>query len=190
LGSRIPRLVEGPDDQPGFLLFVPVYRNGAALDTGQQRRDALQGYVSGVFRAHDLLRDIYLKQNHPQVDFEVFDGRTLNHATLLYDDDGVAHALDPSYRPRFLRTAELEIAGHIWTLYFSTLPQFDRYLNLELPWILLGGGIGKRPHQGPAHRQRIAGKPGQSRARPADRPDGQLGGESRRLQLALVGRII
>lgn len=141
LGSRIPRLVEGPDDQPGFLLFVPVYRNGAALDTGQQRRDALQGYVSGVFRAHDLLRDIYLKQTHPQVDFEVFDGRTVKRAALLYDDDGVAHALDPSYRARFLRTSELEVAGHIWTLHFSTLPQFDQYLNLELPWIVLGGGI-------------------------------------------------
>lgn len=141
LAGEVPRLVEGRDDQPGFLVFAPVYRNGAALGTVEQRRAALQGYVCGVFRTHDLLRDIYLKQSHPQVDFEVFDGRTLNRATLLFDDDGVAHALDPSYRPRFLRITELEVAGHIWTLHFSTLPQFDQYLNLELPWIVLGSGI-------------------------------------------------
>ena len=141
LASKIPRRVEGPDDQPGFLLFVPVYRNGAAVQTVAQRRSALQGYVSGVFRAHDLLRDIYLKQTHPQVDFEVFDGATLNRATLLFDDDGVAHALDPAFRARFLRTAEIEIAGHLWTLHFATLPKFDQDLNKNLPWIVLGSGI-------------------------------------------------
>lgn len=141
LGGKIPRLVEGQDDQPGFLVFVPVYHNEAVLDTVEQRRDALQGYVCGVFRAHDLLRDIYLKQTHPQVDFEVFDGHTLSREAMLYDDDGVAHALDLSYRPRFHSTTDLEVAGHTWTLHFSTLPKFDQDLNLGLPWTVAGGGI-------------------------------------------------
>mgnify|MGYP000117790133 CR=1 FL=1 len=141
LASKVPRLVEDPDDQPGFLLFVPVYRNGAAVQTVAERRSALQGYVSGVFHAHDLLRDIYVKQTHPQVDFEVFDGATLNRTTLLFDDDGAAHALDPSFRARFRRTAEMEIAGHLWTLHFATLPEFEQDINQNLPWIVLGGGV-------------------------------------------------
>ncbi len=141
LAGKIPRLVEGPDDQPGFLLFVPVYRNGAALDTVEHRRNALQGYVCGVFRAHDLLRDIYLKQTHPQVDFEVYDGRSVSRDRLLYDDDGSAHGLDASYRARFRRTAGLEVAGHTWTLYFTTLPAFGPPSDRSLPWIVLGGGI-------------------------------------------------
>ena len=140
LAGKISQRVAGAEEQPGFLIYVPVYHNGAALQTSQQRHSALRGYVVGVFHAHDLLRDIYTRQNHPQIDFEVFDGAVLSRATLLFDDDGEAHALDPYFRADFRRTAAIEIAGHAWTLHFATLPGFDQDINQALPWIVLVSG--------------------------------------------------
>jgi diguanylate cyclase (GGDEF)-like protein len=140
LGNRISRLVEGPADQPGFLVFVPVYRNGAPLDTVAERRTALQGYVSGIFRARDLLHGMYDDQAHPHIDFEVFDGAALSRETLLYDDDGVTHALDPSHRTTFATTRTLAIAGHSWTLYYSTLPPFDAQPGHDFPLLIAAGG--------------------------------------------------
>ncbi|MCL4316433.1 MAG: EAL domain-containing protein [Gammaproteobacteria bacterium] len=141
LSSKIPRLVEGPADQPGFLLFVPIYRNGAPLDSLAERRAALQGYVSGVFHASDMLRGIYDDQTHPHIDFEVFDGAALTREALLYDDDNSAHALDSSHQASFATARTLIIAGRTWTLYFSILPEFDAGPGNKLPLLILAGGV-------------------------------------------------
>ncbi|MDO9372111.1 MAG: CHASE domain-containing protein [Gammaproteobacteria bacterium] len=140
LGGRIPRLAEGPSDQPGFLVFVPVYRNGAVLEDSVQRRAALQGFVIGVFHAVDLLAGIYDMQAHPSVDFEVFDGTLMSFDTLLFDDDGSLHALDASFRPSFKAVRTADIGGHTWTLYYASLPGFGTGPQGYLPWMVLGGG--------------------------------------------------
>ncbi|RJQ47001.1 MAG: EAL domain-containing protein [Gammaproteobacteria bacterium] len=144
LSGKITGLLEGAGDQsgdqPGFLLFVPIYRNGMPLDTVAERRAALQGYVSGVFHARDLLGGIYDDQAHPHIDFAVFDGAALTREALLYDDDNVTHALDPTHQAAFATARTLAIAGHSWTLYFSSLPEFDAQPRHNFPLLILMGG--------------------------------------------------
>ena len=52
--SRIT-LVQETGDQYGFLVFVPIFRNGEPIATPQQRRDNLTGFALGVFRVGDLV---------------------------------------------------------------------------------------------------------------------------------------
>ena len=49
------RLVQETAEQFGFLAFQPVYREGAAIDTVEQRRASLLGFTLGVYRAGDIL---------------------------------------------------------------------------------------------------------------------------------------
>ncbi len=133
-----PALLSG--GQPEISLFVPVYSKGAPPGTVEQRRASLQGYVSGVFRPRDLLRDIYYDQIKTHVDFEVFDGAGVSRETLLYDGDGIAQALDSTYQPSYATTRTLTVAGRTWTLYFSTLPEFDRRPGHHYPLFILVGG--------------------------------------------------
>ncbi|BCB28670.1 hypothetical protein SKTS_35560 [Sulfurimicrobium lacus] len=46
------------DKQAGFLMYVPVYRNGVTLDTLDARRANLTGWVYAPFRINDLMRGI------------------------------------------------------------------------------------------------------------------------------------
>lgn len=45
------------EDKLGVLMYYPIYRNGAALENVQDRRDALTGYVYIVLRPSDLLEE-------------------------------------------------------------------------------------------------------------------------------------
>jgi signal transduction histidine kinase len=49
------RLVQEQGTQSGFLLFVPIFRNGAAINTIAQRRAALEGFGTGVFKIEDMI---------------------------------------------------------------------------------------------------------------------------------------
>jgi signal transduction histidine kinase len=125
----------------GFLIYTPIYREGAPQATTDERREALQGFIVSVFRTDDLLEGIFgAPKADAQVDFEVFDGAEFTREGLLHDDDGVLHAADPSYSAHFSEIDTMEVAGRIWSLYFSTLPSFEPGWqgNLSL-FVLLSG---------------------------------------------------
>jgi diguanylate cyclase (GGDEF)-like protein/PAS domain S-box-containing protein len=52
------RLVQDPLKGPGFLLFVPVYRQGQDPGTREQRRASLQGLLYAPMVANDVLRGV------------------------------------------------------------------------------------------------------------------------------------
>lgn len=125
---------------PGFVVYTPVYENDAPHDDTGARRRSLQGYIVGVFGAEELIAGVFGDKVAPGMDLEVFDGAELTPAGLLHDDDGVLHAADDSYSPRFEDTATMEVAGRIWTLSFSSLPGFESGWRSNLPlFVLLSG---------------------------------------------------
>lgn len=52
------RLVEETGQQKGFVLMLPIYRNGAPTATVEQRRQAFSGVVHAAFRMEDLAQGI------------------------------------------------------------------------------------------------------------------------------------
>src|SRR5437016_4406195 len=69
--------------QPGFLIYAPVYRNGAKIDTIAERRAALQGFVYAAFRSVNLFPTILAAHEYNGIDFQVFDGAKPEAADLL-----------------------------------------------------------------------------------------------------------
>ncbi len=126
----------------GFLVYTPIYREGAPQATTDERREALQGFIVSVFRTDDLLEGIFgAPKADTQVDLEVFDGAEFTRDGLLHDDDGVLHATDPSYSAHFSKVDTMEVAGRIWSLYFSTLPSFEPGWQSNLPLFVLLSGL-------------------------------------------------
>ena len=70
-------LVQESEDQFGFLVFQPIYRNVITPETTAQRRESLQGFALGVFRIKDML-------DHSLTQFNVGNGGT-DLEVLLYD---------------------------------------------------------------------------------------------------------
>jgi PAS domain S-box-containing protein len=137
--SGIVTLVQETDQdiQKGFLMYRPVYRNGAASDTIGQRRSSLQGFVYCPFRVQDLMRGI-LGDSAPGIDFKIFDGKQPNRDNLLYDGHPEpAGGIDfPSAGAQFDATLNLEIGGQDWTIYLHTLPGYVPAVEARMPAVV------------------------------------------------------
>jgi CHASE1-domain containing sensor protein len=102
---------DGKEGTAGFLIYLPVYRDGEPQQTAPERRSALQRFVVSVFRADELLEGIFGGQAEPNIGFEAFDGADLDAEHLLHDDDRALHATDASYSARFSDLTTLEVGG-------------------------------------------------------------------------------
>ena len=104
----------GPDLQPGFLLYVPVYRADTIPASVEQRQRELQGFVVCAFRVRDLLAGIHGTENFPNVDFQLFDGPRTEPSLLLHDS-----TISGRNRPgkgRYSSTLPISLASHTWTV--------------------------------------------------------------------------
>lgn len=104
----------------GFLLVMPIFDNGLAHDSVQQRRAALRAWVFAPFRMQDLMRGVGGEASR-LLDLEIYDGDQLDAGARLYDSlPGM-----PVAPGRLASTQALTIAGHVWTVRVRALPAFD-----------------------------------------------------------------
>ncbi len=135
LSGKITLLQEiGQQVQPGFLIYMPVYRAGQRRETVEERRAALQGLSYAAFRAHDLLSSVITKDNK-DVEIELYD-LAVAPENLLFD----SHAGKTSARGRQHVTLAIEFGGHQWVAQLRSRPEFDRITWTPLPLSIAIGG--------------------------------------------------
>lgn len=78
--GRVQLVQETTKNQYGFLVFVPIYRTSAS--TPAARREAIVGYVLGVFRVADVVEES-LQDLDYNIDFYILDQTALPEEQLL-----------------------------------------------------------------------------------------------------------
>ena len=127
--------------EQGFVVYLPVYDDSEPQETIAERRRALQGFVVGSFVVDGLLGGVFRGAFDPAIDFEVYDGREAASSPLLYDSDGIKRAGERGSATLFSKESRLRIAGRNWSMYFATLPRFERGAESNLPLFVLASGI-------------------------------------------------
>ncbi len=137
------RVDAGADLKPGCLIYLPVYRKGASVDTVAERRENGIGWVRAAFRVGDLMSTLYGEQS-PGLVVRVHDGADTGEASLMYRSDMPA---DPSYdaaaairKARFQAQEYVTLAGHTWTVQLSSLPEFERVHERNASSVILVAG--------------------------------------------------
>src|SRR5688572_4741045 len=120
--GRVRLVQEEPDNdgQPAFLIYAPVYKNGASINSVEERRKALVGYVYSPYRIGDFLGPITSAKN--DVSLRVYDGDEINNANLLHG----THNEPPPSDYRFTTNEKLKVAGRHWTMSYAVTPSFER----------------------------------------------------------------
>jgi signal transduction histidine kinase/CHASE1-domain containing sensor protein/ActR/RegA family two-component response regulator len=98
--------------QPGFLIYVPIYRGGATPSTIVERRATLVGFVYSPLRAVDLLESILARDRDSSLAITVHDGDAAGEDSVLYRT-GDAGAV-----PAFAADRRIDVAGRPWTIAF------------------------------------------------------------------------
>jgi len=132
---RLVQERDQPVKQEGFLIYMPVYRKNAPVNTVAERRQALIGFVYSPYRVGDFLDEITKEKNY-DVSFLVYDGTEINAANLLSPLSN-----EPAGEPLFTATKQLNIAERTWTLSYATKPSFEKYSGRSLLkyTVILGG---------------------------------------------------
>jgi PAS domain S-box-containing protein len=126
-----------PDQQAGFLIYLPVYTTNEVPATVTERRETLQGFIYIPFRADDLLAGIFSNENRRNVDIQVYDGTELSPAHLLHRSNSEDAA---PVVPRFSTTTVLDVAGQRWSIVFTSRPEFEASLErTRVPYIFISG---------------------------------------------------
>jgi signal transduction histidine kinase len=139
-------LVQDASGEPGFVARAPVYRNGAALATPEQRREALTGFVAIVFRVNTLMREVIDPSVLGHLHVRIEDGGFINGGaptagsdTLLYDSDGKAesHQERNALVPGLTAQMMLPVGQRNWIVKFEGRSGV-RYGRSQLPVLLIG----------------------------------------------------
>lgn len=135
------RLVQEAGDQFGFLIFAPIYQKEGGLNTVNDRRKNLQGYVTGVFRMGDLLTASLETDALRGIDLKVFDQTAVDADQLLFDSQkGNAH-LNGVEGAHLMWQITTSVGGRQWMLHFSpTLAYLGEQQTWHL-WLVLASGL-------------------------------------------------
>ncbi|MEQ1760214.1 MAG: CHASE domain-containing protein [Vicinamibacterales bacterium] len=132
LSGRI-RIVEGRSSVPGFLLLLPVYRQGERTDTAEGREAALVGWTYASIRVDSLTTDL-LGSAREQVDFKLLDGPSSSPTELFASGD-----LRAGTGPE--RRVQLPLYGRPWTVTVRLRVDADPFGANSLPAVVLAAGL-------------------------------------------------
>lgn len=132
-------LVQETEKQAGFLIYLPIYRNGAATSTPEQRRAALVGYVYSPFRMNDLMNGI-LGVSLPEVALEIFDGIGESEQQRMYSSEASLARLRKDYPNSFTMKKIIAVEDRHWTLRVTSLPAFEAMVDRQKSLIVLIAG--------------------------------------------------
>lgn len=125
--------------QAGFLMFVPLYKQGASLENIENRRASLIGYVNAAFRMDDLMAGLG-SEHSIELDLEIYDGDEISDLTRMYDSDGIPVNLDAD-DPRLKHIQHITIADHDWTLAIQSSPDFEARIDNTKPVFVAVAGV-------------------------------------------------
>ncbi|MFT7217222.1 MAG: diguanylate cyclase (GGDEF)-like protein [Paraglaciecola sp.] len=131
---------DGNDLQNGFLMYLPVYRQGAPIENISLRQKELVGYVYSPFRMDNLINGILLREKNRQINFSIYDGDSENSEDLLYAShtrgDYLSGAYQKEFKPAISLIKTIEFPGRTWTIRFNSTSAFERNVENDLAKII------------------------------------------------------
>lgn len=130
--TSIISLVQDNEHLPGFLLLLPFYNTEDIPDTVKERREHFLGWIYAPFIGKALLQDITPGQTS-EIVMNVYDGQPRPENAIyrgLSQDRQLA---------RYTETRSFMFANRVWTIEWSSTPQFNEtsgHVQLALALII------------------------------------------------------
>ncbi|MFY9316016.1 MAG: CHASE domain-containing protein [Burkholderiales bacterium] len=136
--TRVVALVQdaGSAAQAAFLMYLPVYRKGASIETVSGRRAAIEGFVYAPFRFSDLMAGSVGRR--PGLALQLVDSTGDGATAELHRSPGWGTRRDS---PKFASVQEFHAAQRAWRLEVQSLPTFEAEMADYNPEIVLASGL-------------------------------------------------
>ncbi|HEY0832485.1 MAG TPA: EAL domain-containing protein [Azospirillum sp.] len=127
--------------QPAFIMYLPVFKRGLPVNTPEQRRAAVRGFVLSPFRVPPLMDGIIGPQ-HDEVRLTIHDGATTGPEHEMYRSPGHDAQAAPHDPSRLAQARAMVFHDRQWTVSYQSTAAFDATIHTDKPdTILVAGGM-------------------------------------------------
>jgi signal transduction histidine kinase len=140
LSGKVKLVQETESDiQAGFLMYVPIYNNGKQIETAEQRRDTLKGFVYAPFRMNNFMAGI-LGATQQDITFVICDVNA-DPQNLMYDYSLVNGIKNDEIDQSLSKSIIINTNQRPWVLKFTALKSIHSQLEILVPTLVLLTGI-------------------------------------------------
>ncbi len=142
-------LPRGKQERFSIMITVPVYFYKAPIDTLENRRKNLRGFVVGCFRIEDIVNTAMMQGEPLGIDLTLYDLSAPNGERFLgfyssrgqktksdSDADGLA-----TQRNSIDNLTKLDVGGRTWAIFFTPTPEFYAAHDTRVGWLVLICGL-------------------------------------------------
>lgn len=130
------------ESMPLYLAYFPIYKNGEAIDSVEQRRESLLGFVFGVIDIKALLGDFYLDGEN--ADF-ILQQTNADINTPFYSSSAQTQADIAAHwqKDYWIYEQHITVADQLWTLKIKRTSRllFLAYFLIPLCALFIGGAV-------------------------------------------------
>jgi PAS domain S-box-containing protein len=136
----------GSGSQADFLVFSPIYRNGSKIETLEQRRSNLIGWVHFSFRIDDMVGGVTsekLDQQSESPSLQIFFGETANENVLIFQSESDNERQHTHKNAKFKAVKTIPLSNKVMTVLVHSTPAFEARVNdAKANAILIAGLLG------------------------------------------------
>lgn len=122
------------DRRAGFLLYLPIYRNGSMHVSISDKRASLAGWIFLKLDSDVLIRSTFSK-SAKGLDIQIYDGRAVSESTLLFHSMSAGQLVNKA-DTQFQAIKHLQILDHDWILVAKALPDFEAGISFWKAYLI------------------------------------------------------
>ena len=132
--TDISPLEQDLNKRPGAVIYTPVYEQHSVLNTLEQRRQYLRGFVASVLLVGNEVKEVKRHFDNLQIQIKITDA-----GTELFNEFAGISPLQPGF-PALEKNTSLSLANRTWNVTYRAAPQFyDTQISWNTWWLILGG---------------------------------------------------
>ena len=126
----------GESKQTGFLIYLPVYKNGTPHTTIDERRKNILGWVFSPFRFDDFMSGLF-GERASDLDIHIYDSKNISDKTQMFD----SHPNAPVLNEKLTLSNYINFNGQKWTVIISSTTALEARIGTDTSRIILIVGL-------------------------------------------------
>jgi len=128
--------------ETGFLIFLPIYKNGKLPVSVEDRKKNIIGYIYSPFRASDFLSEIQNDKSASDIKLKIYDGEVDTENLLTKTADPQKLTASNEIEENYTAQNDLNVAGRKWIIQYDSAQSFTAQSSLGwTPFIFIIGAI-------------------------------------------------
>jgi signal transduction histidine kinase len=128
--------------ETGFLIFLPIYKNGKLAMSVEERKKNIIGYIYSPFRTSDFLSEIQNDKSASDIKLKIYDGEVATENLLAKTPDPQKLTASGEIEEKYTAQNDLNVAGRKWIIQYDSAPSFTAQSSLGwTPFIFIIGAI-------------------------------------------------